>query len=101
MNPPIIAIKTIKIAAIPSIVRSKLSSFMELISPMCFPLYLDHPYLMMLSYSKPEHIEVEVIMETIKLQSRVSKDGILRLEVPVNASDTEIEVVLVVQPMKE
>jgi hypothetical protein len=40
-------------------------------------------------------------METIKLQSRVGKDGILRLEVPVNASDTELEVVLVVQAVKE
>jgi hypothetical protein len=40
-------------------------------------------------------------METIRLQSRVGKDGILRLEVPVNASDTELEVVLVVQPVKD
>jgi hypothetical protein len=37
-------------------------------------------------------------METFKIQSRVGKDGILRLEIPVDAADTDLEVVVVVQP---
>lgn len=39
-------------------------------------------------------------METVKLQSRVGKDGILKLEVPVNMTDTDLEVLLVVQPIE-
>ncbi len=38
-------------------------------------------------------------METITLHSRVGADGLLKLQVPVKATNTELEVVLVVQPV--
>ena len=38
-------------------------------------------------------------METITLHSRVGADGLLRLQVPVKATNTELEVVLIVQPV--
>jgi hypothetical protein len=37
-------------------------------------------------------------METIKLKAYVGSDGILKLEVPVNVKDTDLEVVVVMQP---
>ncbi len=40
-------------------------------------------------------------METIRVQSRVGEDGILRLQVPVGVVNTELDVVLVVQPLGE
>lgn len=40
-------------------------------------------------------------METIKLRSYVGEDGVLKLEVPISVTDTELEVVLVVQPVRE
>jgi hypothetical protein len=39
------------------------------------------------------------IMETIKLNSRVGKDGILQIQMPADFKDTSVEVVLVVQPL--
>ncbi len=38
-------------------------------------------------------------METITLHSRVGADGLLKLQVPVNATNTDLEVVLIVQPV--
>ena len=38
-------------------------------------------------------------METITLHSRVGADGLLRLQVPVNLTNTDLEVVLIVQPV--
>ena len=38
-------------------------------------------------------------METITLHSRVGADGLLTLQVPVKATNTELEVVLIVQPV--
>jgi hypothetical protein len=38
-------------------------------------------------------------METITLHSRVGTDGLLKLQVPVKATNTELEVVLIVQPV--
>ena len=38
-------------------------------------------------------------METITLHSRVGADGLLKLQVPVNLTNTELEVVLIVQPV--
>ncbi len=37
-------------------------------------------------------------MQTIELHSRVGPDGILKLEVPVAVKDTDVDVVVVVQP---
>ena len=38
-------------------------------------------------------------METITLHSRVGADGLLKLQVPVNVTNTELDVVLIVQPV--
>ncbi len=38
-------------------------------------------------------------METITLHSRVGADGLLKLQVPVKVTNTELEVVLIVQPV--
>src|SRR5262245_37519205 len=38
-------------------------------------------------------------MKTVNLTTRVGSDGVLRLEVPVDVTNTELEVVLVLQPM--
>ena len=38
-------------------------------------------------------------METITLHSRVGADGLLKLQVPLNLTNTELEVVLIVQPV--
>jgi hypothetical protein len=38
-------------------------------------------------------------MKTVNLTTRVGSDGVLRLEVPVDVMNTELEVVLVLQPM--
>jgi hypothetical protein len=38
-------------------------------------------------------------METITLHSRVGADGLLKLQVPVKLTNTELEVVLIVQPI--
>lgn len=36
-------------------------------------------------------------MQTIKLDTRVGRDGILKLELPLDVSDTDLEVVVIVQ----
>lgn len=38
-------------------------------------------------------------METIKMHTHVGKDGILRLEVPVGLINSDLEVVVTVQPI--
>lgn len=38
-------------------------------------------------------------METITLHSRVGADGLLTLQVPVKATNTDLEVVLIVRPV--
>ena len=40
-------------------------------------------------------------MQSITLRTRVGKDGILKLETPIGITDTELEVVLVVNPVVE
>jgi hypothetical protein len=37
-------------------------------------------------------------MRTIQLQSRVGADGMLRLQVPVGVTNTDLEVIVIVQP---
>lgn len=39
-------------------------------------------------------------MQTLTLKARTGKDGIVRLEIPTNISDQEIEIVLVMQPIQ-
>ena len=39
-------------------------------------------------------------MQSLTVHTRVGKDGILKLETPVNFKDAEVEVVLVVQPVE-
>ena len=36
-------------------------------------------------------------MQTIKLDTRVGEDGILKLELPLDVSDTDLEVLIVIQ----
>ncbi|CAG1008478.1 MAG: hypothetical protein IAE83_00230 [Anaerolinea sp.] len=36
-------------------------------------------------------------METLTLKARAGKDGVLRLEIPTNQADQELEIVLVMQ----
>ena len=38
-------------------------------------------------------------METFTIHSKVGADGLLKLQVPVNLTNTELEVVLIVQPV--
>ena len=38
-------------------------------------------------------------METITLHSRVGADGVLKLQVPVKVTNTDLDVVLIVQPV--
>ena len=38
-------------------------------------------------------------MQSIKLRSHVGPDGVLRLHIPVGLPDTELEVVVVLQPL--
>lgn len=40
-------------------------------------------------------------METIKTQARVGKDGVLKLEVPLDLKNVDLEVLIVVQPIHE
>jgi len=40
-------------------------------------------------------------MKSVQMRSHVGKDGILRLQVPVDISDQEIEVLLVLQPVDQ
>ena len=38
-------------------------------------------------------------METMKLRSRIGRDGILHINMPADFKDTSVEVVVVVQPL--
>jgi hypothetical protein len=38
-------------------------------------------------------------MQSIKLQSHVGPDGVLKLEIPLDLRDTDLEVLVVVQPL--
>lgn len=38
-------------------------------------------------------------MQTVKLRSHVGEDGILRLNVPIGLNNTDLEVIVVVQPV--
>lgn len=38
-------------------------------------------------------------MRTLTLHTRVGKDGILKIETPIGITNTELEVILVVNPM--
>lgn len=38
-------------------------------------------------------------MKSIKLNSHVEKDGILKLEMPTGLSDVDVEVIIVIQPI--
>lgn len=40
-------------------------------------------------------------MQTLTLKARADKDGILRLEIPTNQADQALEIVLVMQTIKE
>jgi hypothetical protein len=40
-------------------------------------------------------------MQSITLRSRINKDGILKLEMPIGMPNTDVEVVLVVNPLKQ
>ncbi|NWJ95839.1 MAG: hypothetical protein HXX20_08665 [Chloroflexi bacterium] len=39
-------------------------------------------------------------MQTIKLQAHIGIDGILRLELPLGLAETDLEVLVIVQPMR-
>lgn len=39
-------------------------------------------------------------MQTMTLKVRADKDGIVRLEIPTDAADRDIEIVLVLQPVE-
>jgi len=38
-------------------------------------------------------------MQSVTLRSRVGRDGILKLEVPVGLADADIEVIVTIQPL--
>jgi hypothetical protein len=40
-------------------------------------------------------------MQSLTLHSRIGKDGILKLEAPIGLPDTDVEVILVVNPLKK
>lgn len=40
-------------------------------------------------------------MQTLTLKARTDKDGIVRLEIPTDATDQEMEIVVVMQPVEE
>jgi hypothetical protein len=39
-------------------------------------------------------------MQSLKLQAHVGADGVLRLELPIGLSNTDVEVLIVLQPMQ-
>jgi hypothetical protein len=39
------------------------------------------------------------MMQSVKLRSHVGKDGILKLEIPLNLVNTDVEVMVVFQPV--
>lgn len=38
-------------------------------------------------------------MQTVKLRSHVGEDGVLRLNIPIGLNNTDLEVIVVVQPV--
>ena len=40
-------------------------------------------------------------MEAIRLNGRIDQDGVLKLEIPVNMPDTDVEVMVIVQPREK
>ena len=40
-------------------------------------------------------------MQSLTLHTRVGKDGILKIETPIGIANTDVEIVLVVNPMEE
>lgn len=40
-------------------------------------------------------------METMKLRARVGDDGLLRLELPTHVTNQELEVLVVMQPLRD
>ena len=40
-------------------------------------------------------------MQTLTLKARADKDGIVRLEIPTDVTDQEMEIVVVMQPVEE
>ena len=40
-------------------------------------------------------------MQSLTLHTRVGKDGILKLEMPIDMTDTELEIVLIFTPITE
>jgi hypothetical protein len=40
-------------------------------------------------------------MHTITLKARADRDGVVKLEIPTDLADREVEIVLVMQPMEE
>ena len=40
-------------------------------------------------------------MKSIQLKSNVGKDGILRLQIPINIPEQEIELIIVMQPVNK
>ncbi len=38
-------------------------------------------------------------MQSVKLQSHIGQDGILRLELPLNLANTDVELFIVFQPI--
>lgn len=40
-------------------------------------------------------------MQTLTLKARAGKDGVLRLEIPTNQADQELEIVLVIQAISD
>jgi hypothetical protein len=41
----------------------------------------------------------EGVMETLKFKTRVGSDGVVKLEIPTDLTDQEVEIVLVMQPL--
>ncbi len=39
------------------------------------------------------------MLQSLKLQSHIGQDGILRLELPLDVANTDVEMVIVFQPM--
>jgi hypothetical protein len=46
-------------------------------------------------------LERRCLMQTIKLRSHVGSDGILKLEVPVGLTDTDFEVLVVIETLSK
>jgi len=53
------------------------------------------------SYEGMNNRNMKEIMKSIQLKSNVGKDGILRLKIPVDMPEQEIEVVVDIQPIQK